>query len=333
MMSPHYIPIGKLKEAFALNEHDVTPLIDALWPHEVYPFHLWANAYALFWRDAAHNNTIFYAAKSIPKCPQLNNEDYPTLIPSIYWHYLSPFYRALARHLFCEDFAKGLNYIVDLTYATIPPFLTENFDYLFSGLQRTESELNPDIPQPFTWHTNITAERFKEVLEEKAMFVASYNNSLILNLFLDSVAFNKKAAIQFLFQSGYPLQQEVKGITRALVESIMQTLPEESASNTSFVVQSRAASTGSRKDNDRIKATRQACEEIIKELFLEKQVFDNNKKHWQPKLLFDIGKTNWTTFFKALKTRLGAKPHHDTAREEWKKVPDVLKHNGRMSEQ
>ena len=225
MMSPHYIPLGKVKEAFALNEHDVTPLIDALWPHEVYPFHLWANAYALFWRDAAHNNTIFYAAKSVPECPQLNNEDYPTLIPSIYWHSLSPFYHALARHLFCEDFAKGLNYIADLTYATIPPSLTDNFDYLFSGLQRTEAELNQEIHKPFTWHTNITAERFKEVLEEKAMFVPSCNDSFILNLFLDSVVVNKNATFQFLAKSGYSLKHEVKGISHYIVDTVCASLP------------------------------------------------------------------------------------------------------------
>ena len=79
--------------------------------------------------------------------------------------------------------------------------------------------------------------------------------------------------------------------------------------------------------------TRQVCEGIIKELLQGKELFETNKESWKQRLIFDNGKTNWKSFMGAVETRLGLKPHHDTAREEWGKVPDDFKHNGRMREQ
>jgi hypothetical protein len=111
----------------------------------------------------------------------------------------------------------------------------------------------------------------------------------------------------------------------------------------SFLAQEEAAqppypsaapvSTGSRKDVERIAVTRQACESVRKELEQEKQTFDSDRDNWMPSLLFDTGKTTKKRFLEAVEKRLGAKPHHDTAMEEWRKVPSNLKHKGRVQEQ
>ena len=79
-------------------------------------------------------------------------------------------------------------------------------------------------------------------------------------------------------------------------------------------------STGSRKDKDRIAATRQACEAIRQEI--------NQGKH-----LFGNGKINKKTFFFLVSNALGnTRIHQETALAEWKKVPAHLKHNGRVSD-
>ena len=79
-------------------------------------------------------------------------------------------------------------------------------------------------------------------------------------------------------------------------------------------------STGSRKDEGRIAATRQACEAIRQEIS-------------QGKCLFSNGKINRKTFFSLVQERLGKTPiHQETVLVEWRKVPDNLKHNGRVSD-
>jgi len=95
-----------------------------------------------------------------------------------------------------------------------------------------------------------------------------------------------------------------------------------------------ARPTGSRKDNARIQATSQACESVRSDLEREKQIFDSDKANWEPSLLFDNGKTNWTAFLAAVQKNLGStKYHYATARGEWEKVSDKLKHKGRVREQ
>ena len=44
-------------------------------------------------------------------------------------------------------------------------------------------------------------------------------------------------------------------------------------------------------------------------------------------------KTNWESFAAAVQAKLGAKPHRDAAREEWKKVDNNIKHTGRKPDQ
>ena len=85
----------------------------------------------------------------------------------------------------------------------------------------------------------------------------------------------------------------------------------------------RSTSTGSRKDIDRINATRKICEEVIAEISHEQHGFQVNNEY----------KTNWESFAAAVQAKLGAKPHRDAAREEWKKVDNNIKHTGRKPDQ
>jgi len=93
-------------------------------------------------------------------------------------------------------------------------------------------------------------------------------------------------------------------------------------------------STGSRKDDVRIEATRQGCDKVTEKLHQEKQIFDNDNDNWEPKLLSDKGKITRETYMAAVQTRLGeTKLHRDTADAAWKALPTTLKHQGRPQEQ
>jgi hypothetical protein len=91
-------------------------------------------------------------------------------------------------------------------------------------------------------------------------------------------------------------------------------------------------STGSNKDKPRIEATKKACEQVRqeiaqkagREISLEGPMF----------LVNGVAKTNQDRFEQVVHAILGkTKPHRDTLREEWKKVPKELVHNGRPPEQ
>lgn len=82
--------------------------------------------------------------------------------------------------------------------------------------------------------------------------------------------------------------------------------------------------TGSNKDLARIQATRQACETV-------RAGIEHGQHGFQVKGEY---KTNQRHFQQAVQVILGdVKPHRDTAREEWKKVREDLKHSGRVPEQ
>jgi hypothetical protein len=49
MLSQDHAPIGKLKQAFGLNTHDVQGLLSMLLPDGVFPANLWKKAYSSFW--------------------------------------------------------------------------------------------------------------------------------------------------------------------------------------------------------------------------------------------------------------------------------------------
>ena len=49
MLHQERIPIGKLKQAYGLNEQDVQTLLTELLPGGVFPTGLWEQAYSFFW--------------------------------------------------------------------------------------------------------------------------------------------------------------------------------------------------------------------------------------------------------------------------------------------
>ena len=220
MLDMKRIPIGKLQQAFDLNEQDVETLVSALWPDKVFPYASWEMAYMLRWKDAATHNTAFYKAKSISPFPKFDPLEHALPLLHIYDSRIIHFFRELAAIIFAAELRDGLNRILNVTYEKNDDVFHEDIEYIFNGLSRIESELNFGVHRPFTWATNITAERFHEVFEEKAIFVASYNLSFLSKIFLDAIVVDKTAAIRHLIDSGYSWRREVKGLSRALVERI-----------------------------------------------------------------------------------------------------------------
>lgn len=145
------------------------------------------------------------------------------------------------------------------------------------------------------------------------------SSRLFSQIFYESLLFNKYTAVETLERAHYPLIAEVKGITKDFVKTTLTTTERTLTCPLSLVQRS----TGSNKDVLRIQTTRQACETVRAEIEQGKHGF----------LVSGEYKTNWKTFYEAVKSELGLKPHKDTAREEWEKVASNLKHQGRVPEQ
>lgn len=186
---------------------------------------------------------------------------------------------------------------------------------------------------------NITLEQAKIDFEPLNTILSNNTNDFAFDalwpiarlLFITDISVNKREMIEFLYQNGYSLQQEVKGITRALVEDIISNilssdvaLQPSAGDDMTHCRLNSPSSKGSNKDIERIKATRTACESVREEIergehgFLVKGEYKTNRVHFQ----------------KAVQALLGSeKVHRDTLRDEWTKVPENIKHSGRMPDQ
>ena len=323
MLDQQNIPMGRVRQAYKLSANEVESVIQALWPHAVFPVELWRRTHEQYWRGFADSNQAVYQIDS-PALPEVD-----TAKQFFHVHLCAldvmAFFRKLSLNIQAAPLQQGLQYILDESYEDNATLFQEEREFLFKTLLRLETVDPIEQYSPSS-----------ELFEEKILSLPPSSYHFISHIFADTVLVDAVAVIRLL--RNYPLRQEVKGITHAFVAFVLKTFPEELPGapfsvDQAYVQSPASPSTGSRKDHERIQATRQACEEVVKELYREKQVFDDNRAQWRQGLLFDNGKTNWKAFIAAVGKRLDLKPHHDTAREAWKKVPESLKHNGRMREQ
>ena len=323
MLDQQKIPMGRVRQAYGLSVNEVESVIQTLWPYAVFPVELWRKTHEQYWRGFADSNQAVYRIES-PALPEVD-----TAKPYFHVHLCAldvmAFFRKLSLNIQAGLLQQGLQYILDELYEDYATLFQEEREFLFKTLLRLETVDPIEQYSPSS-----------ELFENKILSLPSSSYHFISHIFTDTVLVDKVAVIRLL--RNYPLRQEVKGITHALVTFVLKTFPEELPGipfslNQAYIQAPASPSTGSRKDHERIQATQQACEEVVRELYREKQVFDDNRAQWRQGLLFDNGKTNWKAFINAVEKCLGLKPHHDTAREAWKKVPDSLKHNGRMREQ
>ena len=311
MLNPKLTTIGKLKLVYKLSQIDVDGLYKELLPDNVYPLVLWETAYNEHWLWSLKSNAQCYGF-DIPQFPYIDPLPEKYFTYGIHSHHINNLFDELIKKSKIDELERGLDYIIECTYGDDCFQFEEEKKSLFKSLRDEEIQIEnrQRTSGPLVIH-----------------FMESTNYGFISNLLFDSIAVDKRLSIKFF--SDYKPLKEVKGITFDLVESIIKSSKHETPQT-----QTKApSSTGSRKDIDRIKATRQVCEELAIELLEEKQTFESDKNTWKPSLLRSNGKTNWEIFTTEAMTRLGDKPHRVAAREVWEKIPVNLKHNGRMPEQ
>ncbi|MDR3358715.1 MAG: hypothetical protein LBN96_07710 [Desulfovibrio sp.] len=329
---PNKVSMSRLRLAYALNDHEAEIVMAGLWPHALFPLELWRKTHDLFWRGFADTVTRYYSIKS-PEFPESNATKEKYFHAHLYAREMENLFSMLASRVHMNALREGLRYIVSMTYENSGdiPF-QDKMDCLFEKLSMIEE--NND----YTFTQRLANEEFTALMEEKIFTIPPSWYFFIPKMYPDTIFVDTVSAIRRLHFLNIPFKTEVKGITRALVDSVHSALAQEAASAAAPAEQPQEKttaphSTGSRKDLTRINATRQACEEVAEELLQEKRLFESSKDTWKQRLLFDNGKTNWNTFSSAVESRLGQPPHYEAARAEWKKLPEGIKHKGRVREQ
>ena len=131
------------------------------------------------------------------------------------------FFSELGFALPCACLREGLDYILEETYGDSSNVFPAERENLFASLAEAEKDFN--------WRTfyPVEAEKLDAMLNEKAFRIPSNSYSFISQIFFDTMAVDKLAAVRYLLLCEYPFDHEVKGLTRHFVERVKAALAAE----------------------------------------------------------------------------------------------------------
>jgi hypothetical protein len=205
MLSQDYIAIGKLKKAYGLNAQEAQDLLCVLTPDNVFPYILWKKAYVAFWRSSAEEISRLYKGTnpSFPELGVLPDDFFPT---ETYAKWIGDFFIELAKFINVKKLEDGTKFIIEYSYdGNIDSILKDEIEGMFELLVIDEKHFYRSGGDRLT---------------ERKRYFDDRKCRCIYRLFQDTIIVNKSAAINHLFECGYPLRQEVKGISQAIVERI-----------------------------------------------------------------------------------------------------------------
>ena len=259
------IAMGRVRQAYVLNVYEVNDLTQVLRPNAVFPLKLWQRTHELFWKDFALAAAIRYKVEC-PVLPDLVLEPGKYFNADLCGFDVMAFFRKLSLLIDSKIAKMGLDYILAETFDNFETIYEER-TFLFSTLQKLEQR-GPGYNMFAT-----------ENIDDELLCLPASSYHFISHIFADTVLVDKVTVIRLL--RNYPLRQEVKGITHDFVAFVLKAFPEElpathSSADQTHVQVPASPSTGSRKGHERIQATRQACEEVVKELYREKQVIGHS---------------------------------------------------------
>lgn len=221
MLDQQKISLGRVRQAYRLTSNEVETVIQALWPHAVFPSELWRRAHEAYWKDFADSNQTVYNIESsaLPQ-PCLSDKRIHTYL---FGCDIMDFFKKISWNIHANALELGLKYILEETYEEIENIFPEEREFLFHSLKRLETEdffdqYSPDSPS-----------------FENPISIPASSYHFISHIFVDTILLSRDDTIRFL--RNYPLHKEVKGITRALVESILKAMPPENISPESSQVQ------------------------------------------------------------------------------------------------
>lgn len=204
MLSQERIPIGKLKQAYELSEHDINALMAKLLPSNVFPYALWQNAYTEFWHWSIREHAQRYRLQepSFPDAGALPEKYFPTSLHRIL---IVRFFDEISKSIEISALEKGFDYIIDAAYGENNFPYKEQKESLFSSLRQEERSL-----------ANFQRTSGHLIIDS----IQAVDHFCISESFFDTIVVDKYAALSHIILSGYSFRGPVKGISSALVEHI-----------------------------------------------------------------------------------------------------------------
>ncbi|WP_300717809.1 hypothetical protein [uncultured Desulfovibrio sp.] len=197
------ITIGRVRQAYGLTVREGEMLVQALWPDTVQPLELWRTTYESCWQAFIAGSHAAYGTQ-IPEFPSAPEPD--TGIQTYLLGFdVMEFFRKISTLVPVTSLQCGLDVILEESFEDTVSVFPEEREFLFSSLKTLSTE---DIFAPIF-----------------SIPASSYH--FIAHIFTDTIMVDRDIAIRYLRY--YPLRQEVKGITRALVESLLRAAPPESS--------------------------------------------------------------------------------------------------------
>lgn len=208
------ITIGRVRQAYGLTAREGEMLVQALWPDAVQPLELWRGVYETCWQAFVASCHAVYGTQ-LPEFPSAPEPD-TGLQTYLLGFDVMEFFKTISTVVPLNSLRYGLDVILEESFEDTASVFPKEREFLFSGLERLKTEdifeqYSPDSP-----------------LFEKPIFsmpASSYH--FIAHIFADTIMVDRDAAIRHLRHC--PLRREVKGITRALVESLLRAAPPESS--------------------------------------------------------------------------------------------------------
>lgn len=208
------ITLGRVRQAYGLTPREGDMLVQALWSDAVQPLELWRTTYDSCWQAFVAGRHAAYGIQT-PEFPSV-----PEPVAGIQTYLLGfdvmEFFRKISMLVPVTSLQYGLNVILEEAFEDTASVFTKEREFLFSSLERLKTE---DIFEQYSSDSP---------LFEKSIFsIPASSYHFIAHIFADTIMVDRDVAIRYLRY--YPLRREVKGITRALVEAVLQTAPPESS--------------------------------------------------------------------------------------------------------
>jgi len=204
MLDPQKTTLSKVKAAYGLNGQEADALLNALFPDGVFPYEVWREAY----KKCGWDGLLPHGSAEPLNLAYTHDDICPTRIYAIQ---LVALLIDPARLHNISALEQGFQMVIQETYDGPFPFQEEK-ENLFHLMWQENEEYQQQKSSEKIWRIH-------------HQFTTEYN--FIQEMFPDTIVVDKAAAIRHLAACGFPLRQEVKGITRSLVDSVIKAAVQE----------------------------------------------------------------------------------------------------------
>ncbi|MSS27587.1 hypothetical protein FYJ44_05880 [Desulfovibrio sp. PG-178-WT-4] len=216
MFEQEKIAVSRLRQAYNLSATEADNLVLSLWPSKAFPLELWQEAHETYWRSFAERNASLYGLE-IPSLPEVG--DAQTFNSYLLSCDVMLFFQKLSRCIHVHALELGLRHILENSHDEPDAVFPEERQTLLNALSKSLGY------QPVEYDQSMRKEDDGFQEDSPAFIPVSYYH-IISRIFLNTILVDRTAAIRLLHE--YPWQ-EVKGLTRAVVEAALK--PDSSSSS------------------------------------------------------------------------------------------------------